>query len=298
MDLESVADELYALPPGEFVAARGRHVAAARTAKEPALAKEIAALRRPTLAAWAGNLLVRAAPEQVDALRRLGEGLRAAQEGLAGEELRELTRQRNVLVAELAREARRLAAEAGQPVGDAVQHEVEGTLHAVLADPDAARAWATGHLAKPLTARTGFPGTGAAAAAAPAARPARPARKRHLKAVPDSGKARAEELARARREAKAAEREARDRDKARRRDESRRDEAEARLTEAADRVGELTDRLRAAEKTEAEAREALARARRTLTGTARAARESRRAADRAAAQVAGLEGGRETGEGA
>lgn len=52
MDLESVADELYGLPPGEFVAARGRHVAAARTAKDPALAKQIAALRKPTLAAW------------------------------------------------------------------------------------------------------------------------------------------------------------------------------------------------------------------------------------------------------
>ena len=282
MDLESVADELYALPPGEFVAARGRHVAAARTAKEPALAKQIAALRKPTLAAWAGNLLVRSAPEQVDALRRLGEGLRAAQERLAGEQLRELTRQRNALVAELAREARRLAAEAGQPVGDAVQHEVETTLHAVLADPEAAGEWAAGHLAKPLTTRPGFPAT----AAAPASRPAR---KRHLKVVEDPAKARAAELARVREEARAAERRARDQEKALHRDEGGRDKAETRLDEAAARVAELTEKLRAAEEAESQAREALTRARRTAAATARTARESRRAADRAASELTTLE---------
>lgn len=286
MDLESVADELYALPPGEFVAARGRHVAAARTAKEPALAKRIAALRKPTLAAWAGNLLVRSAPEQVDALRRLGEGLRAAQERLAGEQLRELTRQRNALVAELAREARRLAAEAGQPVGDAVQHEVETTLHAVLADPEAAREWAAGHLAKPLTTRPGFPATAAAPAPTPASRPAR---KRHLKVVEDPAKARAAELARVREEARAAERRAREQDKALRRDEGGRDKAETRLDEAAARVADLTGKLRAAEEAESQAREALTRARRTAAATARTARESRRAADRAASELATLE---------
>jgi len=286
MDLESVADELYALPPGEFVAARGRHVAAARTAKEPALAKQIAALRKPTLAAWAGNLLVRSAPEQVDALRRLGEGLRAAQERLAGEQLRELTRQRNALVAELAREARRLAAEAGQPVGDAVQHEVETTLHAVLADPEAAGEWAAGHLAKPLTTRPGFPATASAAACAPASRPAR---KRHLKVVEDPAKARAAELARVREEARAAERRARDQEKALHRDEGGRDKAETRLDEAAARVAELTEKLRAAEEAESQAREALTRARRTAAATARTARESRRAADRAASELTTLE---------
>ncbi|GAA2110372.1 hypothetical protein [Streptomyces synnematoformans] len=282
MDLESVADELYALPPGEFTAARGRHVAAARTAKDPALAREIAALRRPTLAAWAGNLLVRSAPEQVDALRRLGEWLRAAQEGLAGEELRELTRKRNVLVAQLAREAQRLAAEAGHPVGDAVRNEVETTLHAVLADADAAREWATGHLAKPLTPRPGFPATTATSAAGPAARPAR---KRHLKVVEDPGEARAAELARARREARDAEREAREQDKALRRDASRRDAAEARLAEATARVADLADRLRAAEEAETEARDALARARRALTAATRTARQSRRAAEKAAERL-------------
>lgn len=284
MDLESVADELYALPPGEFVAARGRHVAAARTAKDPALAREIAALRRPTLAAWAGNLLVRSAPEQVEALRRLGEGLRAAQEGLAGEELRELTRKRNVLVAQLAREAQRLAAEAGHPVGDAVRHEVETTLHAVLADADAAREWATGHLAKPLTTRPGFPAARAARAAR-AGPAARPARKRHLQVVEDPGEARAAELARARKEARAAEREAREQDKAVRRDTSRRDAAEARLAEATARVADLADRLRAAEEAESEARDALARARRALTAATRTARESRRAAEKAAERL-------------
>lgn len=184
----------------------------------------------------------------------------------------------------------RLAAEYGQPVGDAVQHEVETTLHAVLADPDAAREWAAGHLAKPLTTRPGFPGTASTASTARApASSRRPARKRHLKLVEDPAKVRAEELTRARKEAKAAERDARDQDKALRREESQRDKAESRLEEATARVADLTEQLRTAEKAESEAREALTHARRTLTATTRATRESRRAADRAAAKVADLE---------
>ncbi|NGN65456.1 hypothetical protein G5C51_16325, partial [Streptomyces sp. A7024] len=156
MDLESIAEELYGLPPSEFTAARDRHVAAARKAKDPALAKQLAALRRPTLAAWASNLLVRSQPAQVDTLLRLGEGLRDAQAALAGDQLRELSRRRGALVGELARAARRLAAEAGNPVGEAVQQEVESTLHAVLADPGVAEEWAAGRLVKTLVADAGF----------------------------------------------------------------------------------------------------------------------------------------------
>ncbi|RXZ46147.1 hypothetical protein ESO86_11460, partial [Agromyces binzhouensis] len=51
------ADALYALVPEEFTAARNARAADARSASEPALAKEIGALRRPSPSAWIVNRL-------------------------------------------------------------------------------------------------------------------------------------------------------------------------------------------------------------------------------------------------
>lgn len=133
MDLDPVADELYGLRPEEFVAARDRRALEARKAGDQALAKEIGALRRPSLAAWVGNLLVRRRPEEVQPLLDLGEELRRAHRELDGPQLRRLIRRQSEVIGTLGRQARRLAAEAGRPVGEGVQREVEETLHAVLA---------------------------------------------------------------------------------------------------------------------------------------------------------------------
>ncbi|MFF9019411.1 hypothetical protein [Streptomyces eurythermus] len=157
MDLDSVADELYGLRPEEFVAARDRRARDAREAGEQALAKEIGALRRPSLAAWAGNLLVRRRPEEVEPLLGLGEELRRAHRELDGTRLRELARRQGEVIGALGRQARGLAEREGHPVGESVQREVEETLHAVLADPEAARAWAAGRLVRPLRSTFGFP---------------------------------------------------------------------------------------------------------------------------------------------
>ncbi|WP_185923799.1 hypothetical protein, partial [Streptomyces sp. WAC05374] len=156
MDLQSVTDELYGLRPDRFTTARNARVAEARKAGDRQLADAVRSLRRPTLAAWASNLLVRERPDEARSLAALGEGLRRAHHELDGERLRELSRQQHVLVTALAREARQLAAQAGQPVGEDVQYEVEATLHAVLADPAAAEEWAAGRLVKPLAAPVGF----------------------------------------------------------------------------------------------------------------------------------------------
>ncbi|AEW92419.1 MULTISPECIES: hypothetical protein [Streptomycetaceae] len=158
MDFDAVADELYRLRPEEFTAARDARAAQARKAGERGLADRVKALRKPVLAAWAANLLVREHPDQAEALLGLGEALRRAQQGLSGEELRELSAQRRVLVSALLRQVERLTARAGQPVGREVLDAVNETLHAVLADPAAAREWATGRLVRPLSAPVGFGG--------------------------------------------------------------------------------------------------------------------------------------------
>ncbi|MEN3358376.1 MAG: hypothetical protein V7637_2358 [Mycobacteriales bacterium] len=153
--LDEVADELYSLPPEQFVAARDERSKAARSAGDRGLATGLAGLRRPTTSAWVLNLLVRDQPELLDQLLALGTELRAAQRELRGPELRELSTQRQRVVAELVRAARRRAAEAGHPVSTDTGYEVEQTLHAALADPDVARQVCTGRLVKPVPV-TGF----------------------------------------------------------------------------------------------------------------------------------------------
>ncbi|MFI0137636.1 hypothetical protein [Streptomyces luteogriseus] len=207
MDYDSVADELYALRPEEFTAARASAMASARTAGDRELAERIRALRKPSLAAWVSNLLVRSSPGEVEPLLRLGEGLRQAHQDLDGTQLRELSRRQHALIRALSLQARQLAKEAGHPIGESVQREVENTLHAVLADPEAAEAWAGGRLAKPLSAAVGFP---AAAQGARPQRPAPPAAPAPSRPGGKEGERRRRKLAQAREDAEAAERELRD----------------------------------------------------------------------------------------
>lgn len=150
-DVEQVADELYGVRPDEFVPARSDHVKRARAAGDRALAADITALRKPSTAAWVVNLLVRRARDQVEGLLDLGESLRTAQAALAGEQLKELGRQRAQVVAAMAREGRRLAREAGHPVSSGIEEEVMETLRAALADPRAAQAVRTGRLTTSLS---------------------------------------------------------------------------------------------------------------------------------------------------
>ena len=150
-DLASAAEELYALSPGDFTAARDERVARARTSGDRDLARAIGALRRPAVSAWLVNQLVRESGDQVGELLALGESLRQAQQDLAGEQVRELSTQRRRLVAALVAEAKRLAERDGRPVGLQVEREVDATLQAVLADADAAAAVRAGCLASPLS---------------------------------------------------------------------------------------------------------------------------------------------------
>ncbi|GAA1503092.1 hypothetical protein GCM10009730_02060 [Streptomyces albidochromogenes] len=285
MDLESVTDELYGLPPADFTPARNERVAAARTAGDRELAGRIQALRRPTLSAWASNLLVRRLPEQVQPLLSLGEGMRRAHRELDGDQLRELGRRQHDLVGALARQAGQLAAEAGHPVSEDVRHEVESTLHAVLADPRAAREWAAGCLAKPLSPPVGFTAaTTPDAAARTASRPA----------ATDSGTTKSqrqrderEQRARAQRRARAgkAESEATAAQERALTREEERTRAESRLREAEDEASTLAERLKAAKERQRAARDEVAEARSRAREAAAEARSARRRAEEAAREA-------------
>ncbi|MFI2371175.1 hypothetical protein [Streptomyces sp. NPDC018833] len=283
MDLDAVTDELYGLAPGDFTATRNERAKGARSAGYRELAEQIRRLRRPTLAAWASNLLVREQPDEAERLLQLGEALRQAHRNLDGEQLRELSaRQRQVTFA-LARQAGRLTAEAGQRISEDVQREVQETLHAVLADPDAAQQWAQGRLTKPLSALVGF----SALPQAPAERPARSRGSEPSGRVADLDAARArreeqqERLQRAQQEAADAERQLKEQEESLADAQQERDRAEELQQQAEQRIAELPQQLKEAESDKRQARDAARRAR----DADRAVREARRRAEDSAAHA-------------
>ncbi len=145
-DLDAIAAELYVLPPAEFTAARNARVSLA----DRSIAAHVKALRKPTVAAWAVNLLARAG--QLDEALELSAALREAQEDLDGAELSRLSRQRRALVAALAAQAVNLAEDAGVAVSSAAREDVEKTINAAVMDAAAAAAVMTARLITPLEA--------------------------------------------------------------------------------------------------------------------------------------------------
>ena len=144
--LDEIAVELYALPPEQFTAARNARAAAS----DRALAVQVKALRKPTVAAWAVDRLAREG-QLADALELAG-ALREAQEDLDAAELSRLGRQRRQLVAALAAQAVELAKDAGVSVSGAARDDVEKTINAAVMDAAAAAAVMSARLVKPLEA--------------------------------------------------------------------------------------------------------------------------------------------------
>lgn len=146
MDLGEIADALYALPHGEFTAARADYVKAAKAEGDGALATAVGKLRRPTASAWLVNQLAREQPDELARLADLGERLRAAHHDLDGAAIRELSRNRQVVTGALVAAGRDVGRREGQPVSDAVVRELEDMFTAALASADAAAALAGGRL--------------------------------------------------------------------------------------------------------------------------------------------------------
>jgi hypothetical protein len=168
VDLAQVANQLYALPPSEFVATRTA-LATQASSENKALAAEIRRLPKPSVAAYVVNQLVRAYHDDVEQLIELGAALRQAQVGLDGAELRKLDQQRRRVTRAVAAQGKALASEAGTSVSAAAAVQVDETLHAAMADSDAAEAVRSGRLSRSLSASGFGPVDVAGAVAAPAA---------------------------------------------------------------------------------------------------------------------------------
>jgi hypothetical protein len=149
---DRVAD-LYGLPAEDFTKARDALVKARKAEGDKAGAAEVKALRRPTVAAWAVNQVVRDRPELVDAVVEAGNRLAAAQAGLrkgSG---------RDELKAAMAarREAVNAATKAAVALAGAGQRDaIHATFDAAATDDDAAAEVRAGRLAKELEPPSSF----------------------------------------------------------------------------------------------------------------------------------------------
>ena len=137
--LADAVAELYQLDPDEFMARRKDLAEAARAAGDPAAAKQITGLRKPTRSAWVVNRLVRADPDVTPRLAALAGELRDAERSGQGARIRELSAARARLVDDLTRQA---LSELPAPPA-ALREEVTATLDAALADPEVAASLGT-----------------------------------------------------------------------------------------------------------------------------------------------------------
>jgi hypothetical protein len=149
--LAEIANELYAKPLEDFIAARA---AAAKEAAGPdkELGAAVRGLPKPSVAAWAVNMLALHRPQTLAALTELGHRMRDAQDSLDAPVLRELGRERRSMLADAVDTARSVAREQGRSISDTMATEVEETLRALTADEGAAAAVQSGRLVKTLSA--------------------------------------------------------------------------------------------------------------------------------------------------
>ncbi|MGW1118327.1 hypothetical protein ACWD5B_14635 [Streptomyces tanashiensis] len=294
MDVEQITEELYGLKPGEFVAARDAYVAEARRAKDGVAAKEIAALRKPALAAWAANRLARERRQEAQRFLTVGERLREAHRTLDAEQLRAASREQHRLVTALARTAAELAREAGQPVSETVVHEVEQTLHGVLAHEDVAELWSRGRLTKVPEAAVGFTAIApeeTALSQVPTGQRPEPKPKPKPTNEPDREATHRRSVERARAAAEDADAEVARREQELEEAQRQRQAATAEAEEAAAEVGRLETGLREARQTRLDSQRAASTAGKAVTTAERDLQQARRAAQRAARTVERLEQG-------
>ena len=300
VDVAEVADDLYGLPPEEFTAARNERAKAYKSGGDRKLGAQIAALRKPSTAAWVVNQLARHRRAELDQLIEFGATMREAHLDLKAGRLRALSDQRHRVVAALAGAGRALAAEQGHAVSEAVVQEVEQTLEAALADPTAAHAVGSGQLLSALS-YAGLGGGGGAVAdpalrrraggpGAPAVRDRDEAGEGEDSDAGERRRRRTRDVAAAQAQAQAADAERQAEEANRQLDQTteqvtltlrRRDDAQA-------RVQELHDELRVAQEEVATAAGELRNRQRARVEAARQAEMAAREAARARARVGGM----------
>jgi len=287
--VEAVADDLYGLPLDEFTAARNERAKQARANGDSHAAAAIGKLPKPSRAAWLANQLAREHADELRPLLELGQSMRQATAALDAERLRQASRQQRQLVRALVQQAQQLAEAAGQAMSDATARDLEDTLHAALADEQAARQLAQGRLTSGLS-RSGFPGIDASASHAAASSAAENKRAKPRLTGQQAAAARREQLKRARRDEADARSDAAEAQRTRQDAQAALTRARDAARDAADNVERLKEELDAAQQAQADAERAQRQARQDADRADRAAGHAERRLQDATARRKDLEG--------
>ena len=150
-------DRLYDLPLADFTAARDRLAAELRDRGDREGRAEVKKLRRPTLAAWVVNQLVRHHRGDVQQVLSVGDEVRAAQRGrLSAGAIREITLRRRRAIDRVLDVAEEVLTEADHAAGRSTLDRVGETMMAATVDEDSAEAVRAGRLGRELAPATGF----------------------------------------------------------------------------------------------------------------------------------------------
>src|SRR5688500_315639 len=151
--------ELYSLPLEEFVARRDELARALRDAGEREQAAETKSLRKPSVAAWAVNQLVRREKAAVGELLDAGKRLRAAHEQLlsggSADALQRASEAERTALRSLTKSAEKVLADAGLSTTSGTLERVRETLHAAAVDEQVAELVRAGRVTSDEEA-TGF----------------------------------------------------------------------------------------------------------------------------------------------
>ena len=132
-------DDLYGLPLPQFIPERTALVKALRNDKRRDEATAVAAMRKPSVAAWAVNQLVRTQSASLRALFKAGDDLAKAQSHAASgkpaaDELRAATHSQRDAIGELLEAAQGLLSSDGHPLTASTLERVSETLRAASID--------------------------------------------------------------------------------------------------------------------------------------------------------------------
>ena len=154
IDVDELTARLYSSAPEDFVKVRGEGARQLKAAGQQDASADFAKLSKPSVPAWAVNLLATQRSDVIDDVVRHGEELRAADTGGGGaKQIRAAHQARQDAV----RRATDVAVElTGRQVSEAHRAEIAATLEAASSDSAVASEVRRARLVRPIEAPTGF----------------------------------------------------------------------------------------------------------------------------------------------
>lgn len=145
MNLADAAEPLFELSPEEFTAERDRIAKELKKQGEDNQAAAVKALKRPSVTAYALNLVSRKQPGLIEAMLEADERLRTAK---SRTEMDKAKADRQKAISAITGKATSLLAEQERPVTAQVKEKLTETLLAVATDEDTRERLKSGHLLK------------------------------------------------------------------------------------------------------------------------------------------------------